>query len=117
METDEYVIEIKALSDDIRADALAAYQMMQAHPIMPWMSKDGLSGGIIAAGNWRQNYPELSKQFERLFYGPAYSALCEIFCERFTATARLHGKGGRYIGPVAESAVEPETKTQEAVNA
>jgi hypothetical protein len=108
METDEYVIEIKALSDDMRADALAAYQMMQAHPITPWMSKDGLSGGIVTTGNWRQNYPELSKQFERLFYGPAYPALCEIFRELFISNARLHGKGGRYIEPVAESEAEQQ---------
>lgn len=103
IEIDDYLLQIKELPEAVRDNAREAYAMMQAHPIMPWMSADGYSGGIIATGDWRQRCPEISKKFESLFYGPAYPYLCEIFRERFLHTAKLHGKGGVYVEPVPEN--------------
>jgi hypothetical protein len=94
---DRYLAAIEQLQEPVLGDALAIHALMSSHPIYPWLSADGMKCGILASGDWKQKYREISARFTQLFYGPAHEPVCRIYREQFVATARLHGKASEEI--------------------
>jgi hypothetical protein len=90
-----YLAQIEELPEPVLSDALAIHSMMSAHPVYPWLSADGMECGILASGDWKQQYREISARFTKLFYGPAHEPVCRIYRDQFVATAKLHKKGPR----------------------
>lgn len=84
---------VKRASGFIERSVREFTEIMKAHPISAYLSKDEQAFGVLCTREWMYRNWEIHGRFAKIFFGPAHYEICDLYEEQFKKAAALHGKG------------------------